>query len=222
MTGRWEPGATIVHHEVWAQRVWAARPVVVVEDAYDVLLLWLPAGTVRKVPAPPAGVRGRERDPAGLPTEASHRGVIENLQRGQWTHVDHVWDVSTLLILRPGRWHAVWVSWLPSGEHLGWYVNFQRPYCRTSAGIEAMDLMLDLVVDPDHSWRWKDQHEFEVMARRGLLDAATIESVLDEAEAVVASIEAAEPPFCEPWPTWTPQPEWMIPRLPADWNAVPT
>jgi protein associated with RNAse G/E len=39
---------------------------------------------------------------------------------------------------------------------LGWYVNLQCPFRRTEVGIEAMDLMLDVVVDPDGTWRWKD------------------------------------------------------------------
>src|SRR6266576_1740450 len=46
--------------------------------------------------------------------------------------------------------------------------NFQRPYRRTTIGIEAMDLMLDLVVEPDRSWRWKDKHELETLVRRGM------------------------------------------------------
>lgn len=218
---RWEPGETIVHHEVWADRVWAARPLVVVDDTEEGLDLWIPAGTRRKVPAPPPDATGRERDPGGLPTEASHRGVVENLRRGTWAYTDHVWDVSSRWILRPGDWYAVWVSWLPSGEHLGWYVNFQRPYRRTSLGIEAMDLMLDLVVEPDRTWRWKDQHEFEQLERLGLLDDDSVERVRRSREVVVASIEAGRPPFCDPYPQWTPNGDWPIPTLPAGWEAVP-
>jgi len=220
MVPRWRSGDTIVHQEVWADRVWAARPLVVVDDADQGLVLWIPAGTRRKIPAPPPGVTGRERDPAGLPTEASHRGVIENLVRGEWTHTDHVWDVSSLWMLRPDAWYAVWVSWLSNGEHLGWYVNFQRPYRRTSLGIEAMDLMLDLVVHPDRSWRWKDQHEFDQLVQLNLIDDDTIQHLRREAAAVVASIEEGASPFCAPWPDWTPEPDWPIPALPSNWDLV--
>jgi protein associated with RNAse G/E len=195
---------------------------IVVDDTEQSLALWLPAGTRRKVPAPPPNATGRERDPRGLPTEASHRGVIENLQRGEWTYTDHEWDVSNLWILRPGTWYAVWVSWLPSGEHLGWYVNFQRPYRRTSLGIEAMDLMLDLVIEPDRSWHWKDHHEFEQLERLDLLDRDSIRQLRREAATVVASIEEGGSPFCDPWPQWTPEPDWPIPTLPSDWHIVPS
>jgi hypothetical protein len=221
MASRWRPGDTIVHHEVWRGRVWAARPLTVVEDGDDRLLLWMPHGTVRKVPAPPPGATGRERDPLGLPSEASHRGVVQNLERGGWAHTDHVWDVSTLWVLAPGAWQATWVSWLPSGEHLGWYVNFQRPYRRTATGIEAMDLMVDIVVDPDRSWRWKDRAEFEQCAARGLFDAEVVGSVQAEAAAVIAAISAARPPFSSAWPAWVPPEPWPAPALPCGWSDVP-
>ncbi len=222
MVVRWATGDAIIHQEVWAGRIWAARPLTVVSDTEQRLVLWIPAGTRRKVPAPPEGATGSERDPQALPTEASHRGVIENLQNGEWTHTDQVWDVESLWILQPGAWCAVWVSWLPSREHLGWYVNFQRPYRRTPLGIEAMDLMLDLVVEPDRSWRWKDQHEFEQLELLNLLDSETIRQVWSEAETVVASIEDGRPPFCDPWPQWTPEPDWSIPVLSKSWNVVPS
>jgi protein associated with RNAse G/E len=219
---RWRRGDTIVHHEVWADRVWAARPLIVVDDTEQGLALWLPAGTRRKVPAPPVDATGPERDPEGLSTEASHRGVIENLQRGDWAYTDHVWDVSSLWLLRPGAWYAIWVSWLPSGEHLGWYVNFQTPYRRTSLGIEAMDLMLDLVVETDRSWHWKDQHEFDQMERLKLVDGDSIGHIRREAVMVLANIEEGTAPFCDPWPQWTPEPHWPIPALPSEWSSVPS
>lgn len=60
---RWSPGDVIVVQEVFGARLWAARPVVVVDDVDDHLVLWCPEGTRRKVPvAPPArpdtGTRG--------------------------------------------------------------------------------------------------------------------------------------------------------------------
>jgi protein associated with RNAse G/E len=217
---RWEPGDTVVFHEVWRSRVWAARPLTVVEDTEEHLLLWLPHGTLRKVPAPPGGWAGVERDPDGLPTEANHRGVVENLARGRWEHMDHVWEVSTLWILRPGEWCATWVSWLPSGEHLGWYVNLQEPYRRTAAGIAAVDLMLDLVVEPDRRWRWKDQHEFDECIDRGLFDPESANAVRRTAQQAIAAIEAGDDPFTERWTTWAP-PAWPVPVLPPTWAEVP-
>lgn len=222
VSDRWPPGHVVVHQEVWADRVWAARPTIVAADEPTRLVLWLPHGTRRKVPAAPPRFQAQPRhNDGGLPTEADHRGVIENLASGAWTHTDHHWDVSTLCILRPGEWHAVWVSWLASGEHLGWYVNLQRPYRRTRLGIEAMDLMLDIVVEPDLSWRWKDREEFDEIARRGIFDPDLVGRVRHEGRSVIERIEARAAPFSEAWPGWQPDPDWSIPVLPAGWDVPP-
>lgn len=202
----WARGDTIVHREFWQGRLWAARPLTVVEDAGDRLLLWIPRGTVRKVPVTP---------PSRPDPPVRKDRVIENLARCDWTMGDHVWDVSSLWIVRPGDWHAVWVSWVGAGAHLGWYVNLQMPYRRSEIGIDAMDLMLDVVVEPDRTWRWKDDDEFDEIVDRGIFAPTTAARVRGEAEDVIGRIERAEPPFSEPWPSWTPDPSWALPTLPT-------
>lgn len=209
MGAMWAPGQTIVHQEVWRGRVWAARPLTVVEDTEEQLLLWIPKGTVRKVPTTPP-----ERPD---PSRREDR-IIENLARCDWAYGDHVWDVSSLWIMRPGDWHAVWVSWLDSGAHFGWYINMQMPYRRTAIGIEAMDLALDIVVEPDLGWRWKDDEEFAEILDRAIFDAPTGARVREEADNVIRRIEAAEPPFSEPWPSWRPDPQWSQPTLRDRWD----
>jgi protein associated with RNAse G/E len=206
---QWASGDVIVHQEVWRDRLWAARPLVVAEDTPERLLLWLPKGTVRKVPmTPPHRV-----DPGDRIIR-----VVELLDRCDWIHVDHAWDVSSLWLLRPGDWHAVWISWLPSGKQFGWYVNLQRPFRRTPIGIESMDLMLDVVVEPDRSWRWKDEDEFDQLLERGIFDPPLGGRVRDEAASVIRRLEADEPPFSEPWPSWQPDPSWPMPELVAGWE----
>src|SRR6202165_1593584 len=110
---RWAAGETIVLQGVWRGQLWAGRP----------------GGTVRKIPA----ARPSRQRPA---TRTEH--VTVALTLGDWVFADHEWDVSTLWLIEPGAWHAVWVSFLPDGRHLGWYVNFQEPYRRTKSGIQAM------------------------------------------------------------------------------------
>lgn len=205
----WKSGQTILHQEVWRGRVWAARPLTVVEDTDEQLLAWIPQGTVRKAPVTPP----RRVDPA-----LRRDRHIENLDHGDWVYGDHVWDVSNLWVLRPGDWHAVWVSFDEAGRHIGWYVNFQQPYRRTSLGIEAMDLALDIVVEPDLSWGWKDDDEFEEILERRLFDTETGQRVREEAAAVVQRIEASVPPFCEPWTSWLPNPRWRRPELLPGWD----
>lgn len=121
-------------------------------------------------------------------------------------------------ILHPGDWHAVWISWLPSGEHFGWYVNLQRPFRRTAIGIESMDMMLDVVATPDRNWSWKDDDEFEEILQRGIFERATGERVRAEANDVIHRLEANASPFSEGWADWRPDPSWSTPGLRAGWD----
>ena len=177
MTSRWEPGSPVVHTETWRGRLWAARPMRVVEDSDDGLFLWMPCGTRRLVP------------------EGGHAAVIDNLARGTWAWTRHVWDLSTLAVVRPGDGFAVWASWLPDGTHFGYYVNFQRPLQRTPAGYEAMDLMLDITVDPDLTWRWKDEDEFQACQDQGLYDAELVTWVRSEADRALDLLARRAFPF---------------------------
>jgi hypothetical protein len=208
---RWVAGETVVLREVWRGKLWAARPLIVVDDSDEQLVLWCPIGTNRKVPASPP-TRPR---PA---TRAEH--VTTALALGDWVFADHEWDVSTLWLIKPDSWHATWVSFLPDGSHLGWYINFQEPVQRTANGIQAMDLMLDILVSPDRTWRWKDQDEFDSVIAAGLYDEATALAVRREAESVIRKIEAHAPPFDSGWLDWQPSPAWRIPVLPAGWEQI--
>ncbi len=209
---RWATGSTIVVDEVWNGKLWATRPVRVVEDRPDLLVVWCPQGTVRKVPTPP---------PGHVPASTRGERLASCLAREEWVLVDHVWDVSTLMLMEPGALHATWVSFLASGEQWGWYVNLQRPFARTARGVTTMDLALDVLIAPDCSeWRWKDEDEFQLLIDGGLLDAAEAEAVRSEALRVIARAEAGEPPFSEDWPSYSPDPAWTIPTLPDSWPSI--
>ena len=211
MGGVWEPGQTVVHQEVWAGRLWAARPLTVVEDTPDRILLWIPHGTRRKIPVTPP----HRADPPDV-----NRRTVENLVRHDWELGEHVWDVSSLWILRPDDWHSTLVSWRPDGSDLGWYINLQRPMRRNRVGFEAMDLMLDVVCEPDLSWRWKDREEFDEIVERKIFDPELADRVLTEALATIDDIEQHRPPFDDPWHEWRPDPAWEIPVLPDDWRVI--
>lgn len=197
--------------EVLRGKVWSARPMRVVEDAPDRIALWFPRGTRWMAPID---------DPAREWNGDRGERLADCALRGEWVHRELEWDVDTLSLMRPRAWHALWVSWLPSGEHWGWYVNLQRPFRRTALGFETMDLALDLIIDAHGSWRWKDEDELEIFVGRGVYEAELPERLRAEALAVVALAEHREGPFAEPWPEWRPDPAWPLPELPAGWDRV--
>jgi Protein of unknown function (DUF402) len=205
----WPPGTTAVLQEVWNGRVWAARPVRVVRDEGDFVALWFPKGTRWKAPTTPP-TRPRERT----------RGerLATTIALGDWVFADAEWEVSTLMLLREGEWHALWISWLDDGEQWGWYVNLQRPFRRTPLGFETMDLMLDVTIELDRSWRWKDEDELEVFVERGVFDEALAGRLREEGLEVARRAERNEGPFAEDWSEWRPAASMPPPELPPGWD----
>lgn len=185
---------------------------IVVEDSENFLAVWCPKGTRRKVPtAPPTrptkGTRGER--------------LATCLALRDWVLVDHEWDVSTLMLTEDGAMHSVWVSWLDNGEHWGWYINLQMPILRARDAVQTMDLALDVIVAPDKSsWTWKDQDEFQIAIDRNLIDQELARAVWTEALSVIRRAEADEPPFCDPWPSWKPDPSWGLPTLVPGWDQI--
>ena len=204
------PGQPVLLQEVWEDRVWAARPMTFVFGEDDRVALWFPKGTIWKRPVPP-------------PTHPPARDRGERLSRclalGEWDFADTPWDVSTLVLMRPGDWHAVWVSWLDTGDQLGWYVNLQRPFEVIPRGFETMDLALDVVIATDRTWQWKDEDELATFVDTGVFDETLAKHLREEGLHVARRAERNEPPFSEPWPSWRPDPAWHAPALPHDWAA---
>lgn len=208
---RWQTGTTVVLQEVWRGRLWSARPMTVVDDRGDSVVLWCPQGTRWKTAAtPPTRPRA--------PTRAER--FVASLTRCDWVLSDFAWEVSTLVFMPSGAWHAVWVSWRDSGDAWGWYINLQRPFGRTERHLQTMDLMLDVIIELDRQWRWKDEDEFDALVSANLIEATEAARVRDEAHRVIACLEANDPPFCDPWHEWRPDPSWPLPELPDGWGQI--
>lgn len=204
------PGERVLVQEVWRHQVWAARPMRIVRDEPELVALWFPKGTVWKRPITPPSV-----------AEHPDRGVrhARLLAHGGWVFEDAEWDVSTLVLVAPGEWNAVWVSWLADGAQWGWYVNLQEPLRRTTKGFETMDLALDVLVDNDRSWRWKDEDELRTFVELGVLDQSLAERLRAEGRRVAGRAERGERPFDGEWSEWQPDPTWRTPELPPGWDT---
>jgi Protein of unknown function (DUF402) len=206
---RHAPGEQVLVQEIWRDEVWAARPMKVVHDQDDYVALWFPEATRWKAPVPPPG-RSWENS----------RGewIATCLERGEWAFVDREWDVSTLVLMRPGDWHALWCSWR-DGQHLSWYVNLQEPFRRTNGGFETMDLALDVIIPADRGdWYWKDEDELATFVERGVFDEELAVRLREEGLRVVGRAERSEWPFADGWPDWRSDPSWGRPELPDEWR----
>jgi Protein of unknown function (DUF402) len=175
-----------------------ATPHLVVQDGSGLVALFLPVGT-----------RGKAAAWAGSPI----RGQADR----EWALRDVDWD--SYRVLRLLRWderHSVELFWHgATGPFAGWYVNIQEPLRRSPVGFDSDDLVLDVWIEPDGSWEWKDADELDEAVRLGRFTAAEAQAIRAEGERVVAQ---------RPWPTgwedWRPDPGWELPRLPAGWDVI--
>jgi predicted RNA-binding protein associated with RNAse of E/G family len=194
---RWNVGDAIMLREVYLGRTWALRPVRVVEDTDQRVVVFHAPGTIWKRPVGP-----------------SHEPL--RLQQPDWTLAETEWTGNAALrIFDEQRPHSVLLWWEPkTWEFQGWYINLEQPMRRTSQGFEYLDHVLDIVVAPDRAWHWKDQDEIALALDRGLLTAAEAEAIRCEGERVIANLEARVRPFDEEWITWRPPQHWLPPALP--------
>lgn len=174
-------------------------PHVVVEETPELAALYVAPGT--------RGLRPRLpfiEDPAQLRTMT-------------WDHVEHVWTGSHCLrLLRPGAAHCLYLFWAERDWAFeGWYVNLQAPFRRSALAFDTRDHALDVVVEPDGSWRWKDEEHLELAVRIGAFTPDDAAEIRAEGERVLAAW-----PFPTGWEGWRPDPEWPIPSLPPDWDRV--
>jgi len=198
-------GDPILLREIFRGRIWVARPATVVRDDSRLIAAYLAPGMRWKRPVDSA-TGERMRMPAT-----------------SWRLQDAVWERSRWLqLFEPGVAHAIHLWWsVPEWRFAGWYVNLQEPFRRSALGLNYMDHMLDIVVDPDLSWRWKDEDELDEAVSIGLVTQAWADEVRREGERVIERLEARSSPFCDGWESWHPDPSWPVPELPVGWDKVP-
>ena len=210
--GRFAPGRPVLYRNIASGRVVNVRPCRVVSDDERGLLLWLARGSVV---ATEVAEDGRElRDMPFTEWAGLRHRLVESSWRGP----------GILKFLPPGVPHSVWFFFDDAGRFASWYVNLEEPGVRWDdgpiGGVDTVDQDLDIVVEPDRSWAWKDEDEFA--ERLALPDHYWVrdeDAVWAEGRRVIKVIEAGEFPFDGTWTTFTPDPSWPTPRvLPPGWD----
>jgi len=200
----WSSGDVVVVRYLNEGRISFARPVIVVEDGETGSVLFLPAGTPTK--------RRLNLDGTPIPREL---GYEQRFAR-PWRLGDGSWGDSQTLLLTPGdAAHAIWLFWSSRWDFRGWYVNLQAPSRRSAVGFDTVDHVLDLWVEPELTWSWKDEHELEAAVGVGRFTPAEAAEIRAEGARVVEAF-----PFPTGWEDWRPDPAWPVPQLPPDWDAL--
>jgi predicted RNA-binding protein associated with RNAse of E/G family len=208
---RFPPGRSIVRRNVYPNGyISAVESARVVSDDEWGLLTWTASGSDAAFRTTLTGESVRK-----MP-------LAQRLSIPTMLTPDH-WRGTSFLALTPiGAAHSVWWFFDADLAFTGWYVNLEAPAKRWYGGIDCRDHALDIWVEPDRTWRWKDEDEFA--ERTGVANFWTEEQAAQiraEGEGVIAVIEAGLHPFdgvhtgFRPDAAWEPTrfgPEWDLPR----------
>lgn len=110
---------------------------------------------------------------------------------------------------------AVHVRWSPVWEFEGWYVNLQSPTQIKPGRWTTEDQFLDVVVNSDGSWNWKDEDELDRAVEGKRISPDEAQAVRTAATAIIVHIEAREWPFTVETANWRPDPTWPLPVVPS-------
>ncbi len=143
--------------------------------------------------------------------------AINELGAGTWELARWTWrDTTKLDLLVQDAYFSVSLFFADDNRPGGWYIDFTRPYRQTPIGVDTFDLLLDLIIEPDLSHRWKDEEEYQQGRRLGIISDADHQHVQEAREQVIALAEQRTGPFDDRWRTWHRDPAWPVPSLPAD------
>ena len=176
-------------------RVQVAR---VVEDSAERTVLYVAAGSEYRQPAETRKPGSTERNSGGFVTSA-------------WRN----WSIIRLMY--SGVPYSIWAMYsAESHMFTRWYVNIERPFQRWRRGFDVVDHELDVVVQPDRSWAWKDEDHLQRMVTEGLFTGEQANEFYTHGRDAISRVERVEAPFSEPWPEWRPPTNWEPLRMPAD------
>jgi hypothetical protein len=78
-----------------------------------------------------------------------------------------------------------------------------------------MDHALDVLVEPDGTWSWKDEDDLAEAQALGVFSGEEVAAIRAEGERVLSA-----PPWPTGWEDWRPDPSWPGPELRQDWDVV--
>jgi hypothetical protein len=152
------------------------------------------------------------------PKNMVHERYVQDLLTG-WELDPWVWHTRRILQIAPyDAAHTLGLHWdHATGAFLGWYVNLQEPLRRSRLGFDSFDQMLDVWIEPDGTWGWKDWDELVEAERVGLFTSAEAAAIRAEGERVIASLGTRLPTG---WEEWQPDPSWALPTMPEGWDRL--
>ena len=209
MTNFWNPGEIIVWRGIFRGQVWNALTVIVVKDTPEEIVMTLLPGAECRI----------ESD---YPKGKEHAKRRWDFKDKAWKLETYLWHTNRLLcIVEPEKYDSIILFWNhQSNEFVCYYINFQLPFKRHACGIDALDLDLDLVINPDLSYEWKDVDEYQKAIENEIIFPEWIDEIETAKQDVFAKLNKRQYPFDGSWLDWMPDPNWSPPTLPENWDKI--
>jgi hypothetical protein len=212
----WSEGDHCVFRGIVNHQVWSARSVIVVKDQPDETVLLLIPGA--DCVFPEGYWRWKKNKDYSQGTrwqEAKQENIV---------YIEFAWQTNRILIfLEPGKYYACFMFWdHASGQFNGYYINYQLPYVRSHCGFDTLDLDLDIVIDPQYRWEWKDEDHYQEGIRQGGIKSEWVAAIEESHAEVLSRIARRSYPLDGSWLDWQPDEEWGLPKLPEKWQYVET
>ncbi|WP_328469165.1 DUF402 domain-containing protein [Actinoplanes sp. NBC_00393] len=211
---QFDSGETVYLRHLQRQQIGLIFPFQAVAGHEDAVLLWAPAGT--------QGWHFNMTDGRGMA-----QTPLPEWSASPRVPVPHTVDHGVLSWHPYGRDYSIRWFFRPDGTFYRWYANLEAPAVTWRAGdlagLDTTDWDLDVVIEPDRGWRWKDEEEF--VARLAMPDSYWVddeERVRRAGKEVIALAEAGAFPFDGTWCDFRPDPDWPpLPLdLPAGWDRA--
>jgi len=205
----WKPGDVIAWRGIYRERVWHSQTTILVKDTPEEMALALLPGT--ECVAPEGYLDGKDT--------FKRRWYFKDKD---WERQEYLWRTNRLLVLlEPEKFYSIMHFWDDaSNEFKCYYVNFQVPFTRSHCGIDTLDLDLDIVIKPDLSFEWKDEDDYQKAIDHGVIFPEWIQGIEDSKKEIFAKLEKQAYPFDGAWLNWMPDPAWVPPKLPANWDKI--
>ena len=205
----WKPGEVIVWRGIYRERVWHAQTTIVVKDTPGEMVLALIPGT--ECIAPEGYLNGKDSNKRRW-----------NFKDKDWEKQDYLWHTNRLLLLlEPEKFYSIMHFWDDtSNEFLCYYINFQLPFKRSHGGIDTLDLDLDIIINHDLSFEWKDEEDYQTAIDHGIIFPEWIQGIEEAKKEIFDKLEKRRYPFDGAWLNWMPDPDWSPTKLPANWDKI--
>jgi protein associated with RNAse G/E len=145
-----------------------------------------------------------------------------DFQHQDWKLEPLTWHTNRLLfLLEPGKFYSSILFWNhETNQFVCYYINFQLPFQRRPCAINTLDLDLDIVIQPDFSYEWKDVNDYEKGIETGVIRPEWVAEIEASKIEIFTKLEKRQYPFDGSWLDWMPDPHWSLPTLPENWDKI--